>query len=249
MAAPHAAGCAALLLDINDELTPAELSEVLQMTALDLGPEGKDNDYGAGRLDVYEAARSLVTPVELRYFRAQGRPGAVLLAWDYEEAASSGTFNLYRERTDGVKEKLNAAPVSGRPPLRFLDRAAQKGVTHRYWLEYVMLAGASRTFGPAEGRAGAKVASFAFAAPRPNPARERVTFNFSIPYDDRRAELVVFDIAGRRVATVARGARAGANAAAWSLVDARGRPVPPGVYVCRLTSAAGSAARRLAVVR
>lgn len=249
MAAPHAAGCAALLLDIDDELAPAELSEVLQMTALDLGPEGKDNDYGAGRLDVYEAARSLFTPVELRYFRAQGRPGAVLLAWDYEEGASSGTFNLYRERTDGVKEILNAAPVSGRPPLRFLDGSAQEGVTHRYWLEYVLLAGASRTFGPAEGRAGAKVASFAFAAPRPNPARERVTFYFSIPYDDRRAELAVYDIAGRRVATVVRGARAGANVAAWSLVDARGRPVPPGVYVCRLTSTAGSAARRVAVVR
>ncbi len=249
MASPHAAGCAALLLDIDGELTPAKLSEILQTTALDLGPEGKDNDYGAGRLDVYEAARTLFTPIELRYFRAQGRPGAVLLAWDYDEGASSGTFNLYRELPEGAKEKLNAAPVSGRPPLRFLDRSAREGVTHRYWLEYVLLPGASRTFGPAEGRAGAKAASFALAAPRPNPARERVTFEFSVPYDDRRAELAVFDLAGRRVATVGRGARAGTNAAAWSLVDERGRPVAPGVYVCRLTSSAGSAARRVAVVR
>ncbi len=249
MAAPHAAGCAALLLDIDDELTPADMSEVMQLSALDLGPKGKDNDYGAGRLDVYEAACRLLTPIELRYFRAQGRPGAVLLSWDYEEGAASGTFNVYRGGSRASRERLNAAPVSGRPPLRFLDRSAEEGVTHRYWLEYVSLAGAGRTFGPAEGRAGSKAASFAFYAPRPNPAREYVTFTFSIPYDDGGAELAVFDLAGRRVATVVRGARAGEHAAAWSLLDERGRPVAPGVYVCRFTSTAGRAARRVAVTR
>lgn len=249
MAAPHAAGCAALLLDIDDELTPEELSEIMQLTALDLGPKGKDNDYGAGRLDAYEAARTLFTPVELQYFRAQGRPAAVLLSWDYREGAASGVFNVYRERRDGEREKSNPAPISGRPPLRYLDRAAEEGVTYRYWLEYVPRAGASRTFGPAEGRAGAKAASFAFAAPRPNPARDLVTFEFTVPYDDSGAELAVFDLAGRRVATVVRGARAGRNAAAWPLLDGRGGPIAPGVYICRLTSAAGSAVRRLAVAR
>lgn len=80
-------------------------------------------------------------------------------------------------------------------------------------------------------------------------APERIIFEFSLPADDPSAELTVFDLAGRRVATVVRGARAGSNVAAWSLLDARGRPIPPGVYVCRLTSAAGSASRRLAVAR
>ncbi len=55
MATPHVAGVMALLLSRNPELTPAEVDELLERTALDLGALGKDNDYGAGRVDAYEA--------------------------------------------------------------------------------------------------------------------------------------------------------------------------------------------------
>jgi subtilisin family serine protease len=56
MATPHVAGAMALLLSINPELTPAQIDEILETTALDLGAAGKDNYYGAGRIDVYQAA-------------------------------------------------------------------------------------------------------------------------------------------------------------------------------------------------
>ncbi len=55
MATPHVAGVMALLLSRNPELTPAEIDEILETSAVDLGPTGKDNDYGAGRVDAYEA--------------------------------------------------------------------------------------------------------------------------------------------------------------------------------------------------
>jgi subtilisin family serine protease len=249
MAAPYGAGCAALLLDIDESLTPENLSEIMQTTALDLGPPGKDNDYGAGRLDVYEAALKLLTPVELRYFLAAGRAEGILLSWAPGEGRLAGVFNVYRESPGKSLAKINRAPVSGRPPFRFFDRDVEGGITYRYWLEYVPHAGASRTFGPAEARAGVKAAPFAFAQPRPNPASGSVTFAFSLPSDDPGAELTVFDLAGRRVATVARGARAGENVVTWPVVDGAGRPLPPGVYVCRFASSAGSAARRLAVAR
>ncbi len=55
MAAPHVAGVAALILEAVPFLTVEEIKEVLMNSALDLGPEGFDTLYGAGRLDAYEA--------------------------------------------------------------------------------------------------------------------------------------------------------------------------------------------------
>lgn len=52
--APHTAGAAALLLQ-QKSLTVSQLRSSLEETAVDLGTGGKDNLYGAGRIDVYEA--------------------------------------------------------------------------------------------------------------------------------------------------------------------------------------------------
>ncbi|MCK5841719.1 MAG: S8 family peptidase [Candidatus Sabulitectum sp.] len=56
MATPHLAGCMALLLDVNPYLSPAQVDSILEATSVDLGAPGKDNYYGAGRVDVYQAA-------------------------------------------------------------------------------------------------------------------------------------------------------------------------------------------------
>jgi hypothetical protein len=47
-AAPHAAGAAALLLDLKPFLTPAQIYKTLENTAIDMGPPGFDNDSGFG---------------------------------------------------------------------------------------------------------------------------------------------------------------------------------------------------------
>ena len=48
--APHVAAAAALLKQQHPGYGPAELQAALEATAVDLGPPGKDNAYGAGRL-------------------------------------------------------------------------------------------------------------------------------------------------------------------------------------------------------
>lgn len=58
MATPFVAGVAALMLQADPSLTPAQIKTVLMDTAVDWGPDGKDIDYGAGRLDAYEAIRT-----------------------------------------------------------------------------------------------------------------------------------------------------------------------------------------------
>jgi len=54
-ATPHVAGTIALMLSANPSLTPYQVSQILQETAIDLGVAGKDNLYGAGRINAYKA--------------------------------------------------------------------------------------------------------------------------------------------------------------------------------------------------
>lgn len=55
MATPFVAGTAALILDADPSLTPAQVREILVTTAQDWGPAAQDIDYGYGRLDAYAA--------------------------------------------------------------------------------------------------------------------------------------------------------------------------------------------------
>jgi serine protease AprX len=53
MATPFVAGTAALALAADPSLTPAGVRALVEGTAQDRGPSGKDNDWGAGLLDGY----------------------------------------------------------------------------------------------------------------------------------------------------------------------------------------------------
>jgi len=57
MAAPFAAGVAALMLDANNAMTPAQVKVAIMGTALDWSGTGTDNETGAGRLQAYEAIK------------------------------------------------------------------------------------------------------------------------------------------------------------------------------------------------
>ena len=54
--AAHVAGVAALLVSFAPDLAPAEVQRLLEAGAVDVGPAGRDDQTGAGRVD---AARSL----------------------------------------------------------------------------------------------------------------------------------------------------------------------------------------------
>ena len=57
MAAPFAAGAAALVLAANPALAPDQVRQILRDTAEDWGVQGPDVDYGHGRIRVLEAVR------------------------------------------------------------------------------------------------------------------------------------------------------------------------------------------------
>ncbi len=57
MAAPHVAALAALLFSQNPDWTPAQVQKRIQTTAVDLGKKGRDDKFGAGRINVKAALR------------------------------------------------------------------------------------------------------------------------------------------------------------------------------------------------
>jgi hypothetical protein len=89
----------------------------------------------------------------------------------------------------------------------------------------------------------------AFAAPWPNPARDRVAFDLRLGAP-ARVQIEAFDLAGRRVATLADGQQAAGNARfVWSLRDERGRALGAGVYLVRARIGEHSMLRRVVVLR
>ncbi len=64
MAAPHVAGVMALMLSKNPDITPEQIDSILEITALELGAAGKDNSYGAGRVQCSIAVAHVPPPSE-----------------------------------------------------------------------------------------------------------------------------------------------------------------------------------------
>ncbi len=51
-ATPHVAGSAALVLSVNPDMTPGDLREFLATNAIDQGPDGPDNLFGHGKVNI-----------------------------------------------------------------------------------------------------------------------------------------------------------------------------------------------------
>ena len=55
MAAAYVSGVAALLLERDPTLKPAEVRALIEASTIDLGAPGRDNEYGSGRVDAFRA--------------------------------------------------------------------------------------------------------------------------------------------------------------------------------------------------
>lgn len=102
---------------------------------------------------------------------------------------------------------------------------------------------------PVDDEDGAAPAAFALEAGYPNPFSERTTLTLRLA-EAGPATLAVYDVRGRRVATLADGPMAaGEHRMTWDGTAADGRPLPAGVYVARLAGSAGHAAAKLTLLR
>lgn len=76
-ASPHVAGAAALVKGVKPSYTPAQIQAFLEARALDLGSPGKDNLFGAGRLELADA----VPPAAITDQTISQASNDALLSW------------------------------------------------------------------------------------------------------------------------------------------------------------------------
>jgi subtilisin family serine protease len=62
LAAPHAAGLAALVLSARPAYTPLRVERALENYANDLGAPGRDDNFGFGRINAYATIKGALTP-------------------------------------------------------------------------------------------------------------------------------------------------------------------------------------------
>ncbi len=92
------------------------------------------------------------------------------------------------------------------------------------------------------------LARLELASPAPDPVRGPARFSFALPVTGT-VRLELFDLQGRRIATlVDQVLPAGRHAHSWDGRDDGGRSAPAGVYLARLSGAAGTTTRRFVVL-
>jgi serine protease len=109
MACPHVAGVAALMLEKNPSLSPAGIDSLLQLNAVDYGVAGKDNDYGAGRIDAY--ATLMATP-ETMY--ADLHPNRVIPDPDGDDVLDPGGASTLAFELMNSSTMMDAVGVTGK---------------------------------------------------------------------------------------------------------------------------------------
>ncbi len=101
----------------------------------------------------------------------------------------------------------------------------------------------------ADAEDGAKPTALFLASGSPNPMGLQTAVRFDLPARSR-VDLAVYDIGGRRVASLVDGlVDAGRHQIAWKGISSEGETLASGVYLCRLTTEMGTLTRKLHIVR
>jgi hypothetical protein len=139
-------------------------------------------------------------------------------------------------------------------PNYFIGRSFGEEMEYlKEWLEtrLVWIDGAVSGLAPVEasGRPGETPVDAALDPASPNPFNGSTVIRYNLR-NASEVRLVVMDLLGRRVRTLAGGSvAAGRHAEVWDGRDDAGRPLPSGVYLCRLEAGASTFVRKLTMLQ
>jgi len=246
MAAPLVAGAVAILLQASPTLAPLELATVLASTAEDLGPVGRDNQFGAGLLDLPAALAALPA-------------STATVVW----AHNQGAVPLLIEGITTAAAWLQPTPAAGtvapgdslRVTVAWDAGGLAAGLHHAAIVFHsndpqgpVQLP-VTLAVGQSVGVADAEPATARPPTIFPAPTHAGATLRFEVPAAGP-VVLQVFDARGRLVRDLVRGEQsAGWQATVWDGRDRHGRTCATGVYLVRLESRSGIRTGRMVLVR
>jgi hypothetical protein len=103
---------------------------------------------------------------------------------------------------------------------------------------------------PSARVAGGDVSStFRLDRARPNPFTSETSIAYSLGVE-AQVDLSIYDVSGRKVRTLVSGPIPGGDHnVAWNGTDSRGRPVAPGIYLCRIEAPGRCMSRKLVILR
>ena len=233
-ATPHVCGTSALLLSINPNLTPADVSMILQTTAVEKGAPGKDPRYGAGRIDAYQAyllALSMI-PVELSSFTASANENSVTLNWSTATETNNSGFSI--ERKTPLDERwieIGFVPGFGstteRKSYSFTDVNLSMG-GYSYRLKQIDFDGTVEYSNEVFSEVSAPK-NFALMQNYPNPFNPSTTIEFSIPQTSN-VSIEVYSVIGELVASLGNHSLD----AGYHSFDFDASNLPSGTYVYQL---------------
>ena len=110
-AAPHVSGVLALMKSVNPDLTPADIDNLLASGALtdDLGPSGRDNDYGHGLIN---AQRAVLAALEASGSSPANNPSLVASATTLNFGGSTSSLTLTLANVGGGSLQLQSLTTS-----------------------------------------------------------------------------------------------------------------------------------------
>ncbi|OPX31644.1 MAG: hypothetical protein B1H09_02420 [Gemmatimonadaceae bacterium 4484_173] len=132
MATPHLSGVAALILSANPNLTVAQMDSLIEVTSLDLGASGKENTYGAGRVDALAAVQAALSMTGTE--EAQGAvlpPAMGISAISPNPVNTYASFSVY-SAVSGTAD-ISVYDVSGRRVANIDSSDIQSGSNAYNW--------------------------------------------------------------------------------------------------------------------
>jgi parallel beta-helix repeat protein len=233
-------------------VSASTLSRNVVFAAIDWRHFGSAEQILRQEIDNVERNGGLVIPVELTDFRAAARDRRVEISWSTASEINSDRFEI--ERAEGVNPASGAfatiatekAAGKSSYPRHYgpvVDNNVELNHTYVYRLRVFDKDGNSRISGQAVAvLSGSQVIWLGEAVP--NPAASSAEVSYSLPATGD-IELALFDMAGRKVMTIASG-QAAAGSHDISL-DVSG--LASGVYTLMLTSGSERVTRQINVIK
>ena len=198
---------------------------------------------GAGSTDTFLARFEVDSPIPVLFsrFDATARDQAAIIEWRLWSDESLDRFTLYR-RDHGTSHSIAVAAGAASATGAFTDRSVAAGKTYDY--ELVIRSRDGSDFRSPMATVQMPQLRTSLAQNYPNPFNPRTSIAFTLA-DASRVTLDVFDVSGRRVASLMTGVRP----AGRHTIDFDASSLSSGVYSYRLVAGDFSKTRKMVLLK